>query len=76
MSTSLPERPDLVDDFVAASVDGRFRQAGVILGAEPSIAARSLLAATLLGDAEAVREGPAVPPAAALTLDKRGSPPP
>ncbi len=75
MSSSLPERPELADDFVAASVDGRVRQASAILGADPSIAGRSLLAATVLGDAEAVRERLAVDPAAAVAIDdERGWP--
>ena len=76
MSSSLPERPELADDFVAASVDGRVRQASAIFGADPSIAGRSLLAATVLGDAEAVRERLAVDPAAAVAIDdERGWPP-
>ena len=67
MSSSLPERPELADDFVAASVDGRVQQAGAIFGADPSIAGRSLLAAAVLGDAEAVHERLAVDPAAAVS---------
>ena len=62
MSTSFPERP---------RARGRLRgrlgrrpcpQAGAILGADPGIAGRSLLAATVLGDAEAVHERLAVDP--------------
>src|ERR1700740_1133307 len=42
--------------FVSAVTDGRLRQSGDIFGADPGIARRGLLAATVLGDAEAVRE--------------------
>jgi ankyrin repeat protein len=66
----------LVLDFVAASVEGRMRRAGEILRADPGIAGRSLLAATALGDAGAVREHLAADPAAAMALDEgRGWPP-
>ncbi|HEY2640365.1 MAG TPA: ankyrin repeat domain-containing protein [Streptosporangiaceae bacterium] len=62
--------------FVAASVEGRLRQASDILRADPSIAGRNLLAATVLGDADAVREMLAADPAAALAIDdERGWPP-
>jgi len=64
------------DDFVAASVDGRLRRASDILQADPGIAGRSLLAATVLGDAEAVRAMVAADPAAAVAVDdERGWPP-
>jgi ankyrin repeat protein len=66
----------VVSAFVAASVDGRLRQASEIFGADPRIAGRSLLAATVLGDAEMVREMLAGDPAAAVTIDdERGWPP-
>jgi hypothetical protein len=62
--------------FLAASVEGRLRQASDILRADPSIASRSLLAATVLGDADAVREMLAADPAAAVAIDdERGWPP-
>jgi ankyrin repeat protein len=62
--------------FVAASVDGRLRQASDIFGADPGIASRSLLAAAVLGDADAVREKLAGDPAAAVAIDdERGWPP-
>jgi ankyrin repeat protein len=62
--------------FVAAAVEGRLRQASDILRADPSIAGRSLLAATVFGDAGAVREMLAADPAAALAIDdERGWPP-
>jgi ankyrin repeat protein len=65
-----------VDEFVAASVDGRVRQATGILRVHPDIAVRSLLAATVLGDAESVRERLAADPAAAVVVDDdRGWPP-
>ncbi len=62
--------------FVAASVDGRMRQASDIFAAEPGIAGSSLLAATVLGDAAAVRDMVAADPAAAVAIDdERGWPP-
>ena len=65
-----------VSEFVAASVEGRLRQASDIFRADPSIASRSLLTATVLGDAEAVREMLAADPAAAVAIDdERGWPP-
>ena len=61
---------------VAASVEGRLRQASDILRADPGIAGRSLLAATVLGDADAVREMLAADPEAAVAIDdERGWPP-
>ena len=66
----------LAADFAAASVDGRARRAGEILRADPGIARRSLLAASVLGDAGAVREHLAARPAAAVAADdERGWPP-
>ncbi len=66
----------VVRTFVAASVDGRLRQASENFGADPGIAGRSLLAATVLGDADAVREMLAADPAAAVAVDdERGWPP-
>jgi len=63
-------------EFVAASVDGRLRQASEIFRADPGIASRSLLAAAVLGDAETVREMLAADPAAAVAFDdERGWPP-
>ncbi len=62
--------------FLAASVEGRLRQASEILRADSTIASRSLLAATVLGDADAVREMLAADPAAAVAIDdERGWPP-
>ena len=62
--------------FLAASVDGRLRQARDILRADPGITGRSLLAATVLGDADVVREMLAADPAAAVAIDDaRGWPP-
>jgi ankyrin repeat protein len=64
------------DEFVAASVDGPLRQASDKFQADPGIAGRSLLAATVLGDAEAVRAMLAADPAAAVAVDdERGWPP-
>ncbi len=65
-----------VPAFVAASVEGRLRQASDILRADPGIVGRSLLAAAVLGDADAVREMLAAGPAAAVAIDdERGWPP-
>jgi ankyrin repeat protein len=65
-----------VPAFVAASVGGRLRQASDILRADPGIAGRSLLAAAVLGDADAVREMLAADPEAAVAIDdERGWPP-
>jgi ankyrin repeat protein len=62
--------------FLAASIEGRMRQAGEILHADPDIARRSLPAAAALGDAAAVREHLAADPGAARALDdERGWPP-
>src|SRR5215472_1433218 len=65
-----------VQAFVSAVIEGRLRQARDIFGADPGIARRGLLAATVLGDAEAVREMLAADPAAAVAMDEeRGWPP-
>src|SRR5216683_1701516 len=65
-----------VQAFVSAVIDGRLHQARDIFGADPDIARRGLLAATVLGDAEAVREVLAADPAAAVAIDEeRGWPP-
>ena len=62
--------------FLAASIEGRMRQAGEILHADPGMARRSLAAAAVLGNATAVREHLAGDPGAALTVDdERGWPP-
>jgi ankyrin repeat protein len=64
------------DDFVAASVEGRMRQAASILQADPGIAGRSLRAAAVLGDVDAARQRLAADPAAAVAIDgDRGWPP-
>ena len=64
------------DELVAASVDGHLRQASQIFRASPGVAGRSLLAATVLGEANVVREMLAGDPAAAVAVDdERGWPP-
>ena len=69
-----PERR--AEAFVAASVEGRVREAGRILDAVPAIARYSLEAAAVLGDSEQVAERLAVDPAAAVVIDEvRGWPP-
>jgi ankyrin repeat protein len=64
-----------IDDFLAASVEGRMRQAASILHANPGIAGRSLRAAAVLGDVQAAREMLTADPAAAAAIDDRGWPP-
>jgi ankyrin repeat protein len=62
--------------FLSASVEGRMRQAGEILRADPGIAERGLPAAAVLGDPASVRKHLAADPASALALDdERGWPP-
>ena len=66
----------LAAEFAAASAEGRMRRAGEILRADPGIAGRGLPAASVLGDAAAVREHLAARPAAAVAPDdERGWPP-
>lgn len=65
-----------VSAFLAAAVDGRLPRAGEIFRADPGIAERSLLAASVLGDAPVVRTMLAAEPAAAVAVDdERGWPP-
>src|SRR5580704_5833404 len=54
------------EEFVAASVDGRVREAATILEGAPDIAHYSLEAAAVLGDSEQVREKLAVDLASAV----------
>ena len=67
---------EVMQDFLAASVEGRMRRAAEMFRAEPGIAERSVLAASVLGDAGAVRQHLAADPAAAVAIDdERGWPP-
>jgi ankyrin repeat protein len=69
-----PER--LAEVFVAASVEGRLREAATILETAPDIARYSVGAAVVLGDSEQVRERLAIDPGAAVAIDEvRGWPP-
>ena len=69
-----PERRAEV--FVAASIEGRVREAVSILDAVPDIARYSLEAAVVLGDAAQVGERLAADPGAAAAIDEvRGWPP-
>ncbi|HEX3590465.1 MAG TPA: ankyrin repeat domain-containing protein [Pseudonocardiaceae bacterium] len=62
--------------FLAASVERRPREASAILQAHPGIAAHSVHAAAVSGDAAAVGEMLATKPSAAMALDDaRGWPP-
>lgn len=61
--------------LVAASIEGRLREAAELLRTNPGVAGRSLRAAAMLGDADAVRAELAADPAAALAVDdERGWP--
>jgi ankyrin repeat protein len=65
-----------VSAFVTASVEGLTKQARDILRSDPNIGRRSLLAATVLGDAEVVRDILGADPTAAVAIDDdRGWPP-
>ena len=69
-----PERR--AEAFVAASIEGRLREAAAILDTVPDVASQSLAAAAVLGDAEQVAEMLAVDPATAVATDEvRGWPP-
>ena len=62
--------------FLAASIEGRVREAESILDAVPDIAGYSLQAAAVLGDSERVAERLAVDPTTAVAIDEvRGWPP-
>ena len=66
----------LVEAFVAASVERRLREAATILEAHPSIAAHSIYAAAVLGDRRTVSEMLAADPSGAVAIDEaRGWPP-
>jgi ankyrin repeat protein len=65
-----------VEAFVAASVEGRLREADTILDTAPDVASYSLAAAAVLGDAQRVAQMLEVDPAAAVAIDEvRGWPP-
>jgi ankyrin repeat protein len=65
-----------VSAFVAASTDGRMRQAADIVRDDPRIARRDLRAASVLGDAEAARDTLTVDATTAVAIDdERGWPP-
>ena len=62
--------------LVAASIEGRLKEAEALLRADPDMAGRSLHAAMVLGEAEAVRTMLAADPEAAFAIDdERGWPP-
>jgi ankyrin repeat protein len=66
----------LAEVFVAASVEGRLREAATMLESAPDIARYSVGAAVVLGDSEQVRERLAIDPGAAVAIDEvRGWPP-
>jgi ankyrin repeat protein len=65
-----------VPDFLAACVDGHLGHAADMLRDDPGLARRDLRAATLLGDADVVRQMLGLDPAAAVGIDdERGWPP-
>jgi ankyrin repeat protein len=69
-----PERR--AEIFVAASIEGRRREAESILDTDPAIARYSLEAAAVLGDAERVGERVSFDRAAAVAIDERRGWPP
>lgn len=70
---SAPERR--AEEFVAASIEGRVREAESILDAVPDIARYRLETAAVLGDSERVGKKLAADPAAAVAIDEiRGWP--
>jgi ankyrin repeat protein len=72
--TAAPERR--VEAFLAASIEGRMREAAAILEAAPGVASLSVAAAAALGDGIAVGEMLAADPTAAVAIDgTRGWPP-
>jgi ankyrin repeat protein/ketosteroid isomerase-like protein len=63
-------------DFLAASIEGRPRQARDLVAADPAIPTRDLRAATVLGEADIVASMLAANPEAAVAIDDdRGWPP-
>jgi ankyrin repeat protein len=71
---SSPERQ--AQAFVAASVEGRVREAATMLDAAPDVASHSLAAAAVLGDATQVAQMLAADAGAAIAVDDvRGWPP-
>lgn len=67
---------DKTQAFLAASIEGRVREAARLVQTNPGLAGRSLRAAVVLGDAASVRAQLAADPAAALAVDvERGWPP-
>ncbi len=71
-----PGGPGRAGALVAASIEGRLKEAATLLGAEPGIAGRSLHAAVVLGDAQAVRTMLAADPVVLVAIDdERGWPP-
>jgi ankyrin repeat protein len=73
---AVPDLGALVDEFLAASIDGRIRSARRLLSAEPKIAAYDISTAAVLGDLPALQEYvEREPSAAVLADDRRGWPP-
>jgi ankyrin repeat protein len=73
-ATGAPE--GLAQRLVAASIDGRLREAAALLHGDPGVAGLNLGAAIVVGDAGAVRARTAADPEAALAVDdERGWPP-
>jgi ankyrin repeat protein len=58
------------EGFVAASVEGRMREAATILDTVPDVANHSLAAAAVLGDVTQVAQMLTVDPAAAVAIDE------
>jgi ankyrin repeat protein len=76
VESRVPTSAQLAEAFVAASVEPRLREAIMILDAHPGVAAHSIYAAAVLGEARTVRAMLAADPSAAMTTDEtRGWPP-
>ncbi len=72
-ATAAPD--DRAQAFLAASIEGRAREAARLLQADPGVAGRSLRAAVVLGETGSVRAHLAADPEAALAVDDERTPP-
>jgi ankyrin repeat protein len=75
-STATPDLPVLVDEFLAASVEGRITQAARLVRDNPAIATYDISTAAVLGDQPAVLARVNEEPAVAILPDTRRQWPP
>jgi ankyrin repeat protein len=75
-ATATPDLPVLVDDFLAASVEGRITQAARLLRDNPAIATYDISTAAVLGDQPSVLARVHEEPAVAILPDTRRNWPP